>query len=116
MMCSVCLENFTQTQDVVIFRCAHIFHYECVLGKCGLMVRRCPYCRGTIPRFPLNPSDDEQFEEDENSSSRSNTNMDHVLRNLIPIVIGPRGIKRKYSELQNDNVFYRPHKKRRFIQ
>ena len=52
--CSICLDELHDRSEVIQFRCQHKFHYHCVFNMNGIMIDRCPVCRGEIPQYPKN--------------------------------------------------------------
>ena len=45
-ICSVCLEDFTNTADKTNLKCGHTFHVNCIIN-CLRKSNECPYCRDT---------------------------------------------------------------------
>jgi hypothetical protein len=43
--CSICLEDFKDTEDVMILPCEHLFHESCIVPWLGQNSHKCPLCR-----------------------------------------------------------------------
>ena len=103
MNCSICLDDFSHGADMIIFRCKHTFHYECVMGNNGLLIRKCPYCRGRIPNYPRNNDDVDLIDSPPHPPHTQVQNFNQHLNHLIVQIQSPRGTKRPYSKTGHDN-------------
>ena len=46
--CSICKEDFENTDDISITNCNHIFHTKCI-KEWGYYKQECPNCRNNLP-------------------------------------------------------------------
>ena len=49
-VCSICLDDYKETDQVVQLKCSkyHIFHYDCIkemINSNDSSIRKCPFCR-----------------------------------------------------------------------
>ena len=43
--CSICLENYTDNENIIQLKCTHIFHQECIMKWFQTNQKNCPLCR-----------------------------------------------------------------------
>ena len=46
--CSICLEPYKQGDDIILLKCGHLFHEECIKTWITPDNQSCPYCRTDI--------------------------------------------------------------------
>ena len=44
-MCNICLENFKLQDKIIILKCKHVFHYDCIHDWLNKEKTTCPICR-----------------------------------------------------------------------
>lgn len=46
--CSICIDNFSEGQEIVKLQCNHIFHFNCIKSHLMNYNNKCPLCRGNV--------------------------------------------------------------------
>ena len=46
--CSICIDNFSEGQEVIKLPCNHIFHFNCIKSHLRNYNNKCPLCRGNV--------------------------------------------------------------------
>jgi len=46
--CSICIDNFSEGQEVIKLPCNHIFHINCIKSHLTSYNNKCPLCRGNV--------------------------------------------------------------------
>lgn len=46
--CSICIDNFSEGQEVIKLPCNHIFHINCIKSHLMRYNNKCPLCRGNV--------------------------------------------------------------------
>lgn len=46
--CSICIDNFSEDQEVIKLPCNHIFHLNCIKSHLTSYNNKCPLCRGNV--------------------------------------------------------------------
>jgi len=46
--CSICIDNFSEGQEVIKLPCNHIFHLNCIKSHLTNYNNKCPLCRGNV--------------------------------------------------------------------
>ncbi len=46
--CSICIDNFSEGQEVIKLPCNHIFHINCIKSHLRNYNNKCPLCRGNV--------------------------------------------------------------------
>lgn len=62
--CSICLENFSDKENITVLKCAHAFHTTCIeRWKQGKRSPLCPFCRTPINGMQAgSESEDDEFD------------------------------------------------------
>lgn len=55
LLCTICFEMITQTNDIILLSCGHLLHRSCLMKwldtKLCRLKRTCPECRSIIYRI-----------------------------------------------------------------
>jgi len=46
--CSICIDNFSEDQEVIKLPCNHLFHLNCIKSHLTSYNNKCPLCRGNV--------------------------------------------------------------------
>lgn len=109
--CTICLEEFNQTTEVIYLFCKHIFHYECLkdwLNK-NILMPKCPNCNYNVltgGEINLNNHNANNLHENNGDNNRlhssvNNNDMNNQNNNYLRI--NPNPIVERRNEILNLN-------------
>ena len=97
--CCICLVPMKIGDDIVLLKCQHLFHYNC-LEKWIETKEVCPFCRGKIEFGTIKKKEDKKVEDKKISENKNKTN------ETKPI------INKKENKKINDNSIFNTKKKK----